>query len=127
MLGKCLASPEPVPGRYSDLLKIKHMQMGLKLQLEKILEDAECSPKIGFDEKEPISSRAALNKQIRFPKVPKRRPISTRRLRAPSAVQASAVKANLDCCTELESADGGSNTDVVDAILIPGSDFGTYN
>jgi hypothetical protein len=76
------------------LLKIKHLQQGIKQHLTKLLDDLPNREEVRFGDKEQLSSRAVVQRQVRFPKIPKKKH-HTNRLRAPSSEQAAAIKSNL--------------------------------
>jgi uncharacterized membrane protein len=76
----------------ADLLRIKNLQVALKLQLSKMLGRQSAQSDAHFGEREQLGSRAAIQKQIRFPGIPKKARRRTRILRAPSSTQATAIK-----------------------------------
>ena len=83
------------PGLCHDLLKIKQLQTSLKLHLTNMLEDLPPQKGGQFPQKEILNSRASIQRQPRFPKVPKKVHRSRMMLTAPTPQQVMLIKHSL--------------------------------
>jgi hypothetical protein len=130
MLEELLLSSPSGPTVCADLLKIKQIQQNLKLHLSKMIEQIPNRNNVEFGARESLSSRATVRKQVRFPKIPKRRPASSRRFRAPSADQAATIKERLELLDVGAYSDAGPeeypNVEVLDAVDVDPYDIGTH-
>jgi hypothetical protein len=91
MLRDCLVLQENRRHQTSDLLKIKHLQSGLKLQLAKLLDCEATRSEAVFGGREILHSRVTVQRQLRFPAFQRK---SQDRL-VPSSTQVLSVKSSL--------------------------------